>query len=265
MSEHPAWVWEITHPVLGHIQVIEAGFEKLCEFDPGFPEPSKTISILHTIKWKGIGQRAIAGGKRSVLVLVDATPTARFERPSNVRFVLGAKCKPEVFSPMRPKRTKNYGVIQANPFSEIIEIKLCTTEGVVFLEPPKGSPAAQRYQEMEQTPIKRLLYPLLGGLGKVGWAILALIFVPLLKQLVGLLPTINVPNIPWPAFHLPAIPWPNIHLPKLPAWTVWALDNSNLWMPLVVGVVIGLIAYRDHKRSRKTDNHGMKATIRRTN
>lgn len=262
MDSSPCWVWEITHPAFGHIQVIEAGFETLREYNPDFPEPREDICLFSAVRFNNIDQRVAAGGKRSILVLVDGAPTARFERPINARFAFDAKCEPGKFSPERPIVARNYGIIQANPFREIMEIKLRTSQGVVILEPPSGTPAARRHQAMEGSPMKRLLYPLLGGMGKVVWAFALLIVGPLLSKLLGFLPSISLPNIPWPDIPWPSIPWPNFslprfHVPELPPWVIWMLDHTKFWMPIVAGLVIGLIAYWDHKRSRKTRQRWM--------
>ena len=135
------------------------------------------------------------------------------------------------------------------------------------LTPPPGSRAARRYQAMEQSPWKRWALPMGAGLSKAGWALLVLVVLGpaasyLMKMLGKLLamipwPHINWPNIPWPHIDWPDIPWPDIPWPHislphvdLPEWLVWMADHPKLWVPIVVGVGLGVGAVRRNRRSR---------------
>ena len=162
----------------------------------------------------------------------------------------------------------------------LIQVGVKTKNSFIFFDPPAGAPAAKRAAKMEASPVRRWLYPLLGGLGKSGWAIFAFLVVPILGKILAallapiieflqrLIPDINWPEIPWPEIRLPKIPWPDINwptipwpqidlpsLPELPDWLVWLLDHPKFWVPIVMGAVVGIIAVRNARRSQKEKLH----------
>lgn len=165
----------------------------------------------------------------------------------------------------------------------LIQVGVKTKDSFIFFDPPAGTPAAERAAKMEASPVRRWLYPLLGGLGKSGWAIFAFLVMPILGKLIAallapiieflkrLIPDIDWPQIPWPQIRLPKIPWPDINwptipwpqinlpslptLPELPDWLVWLLDHPKFWLPIVVGIVVGIIAVRNARRSQKEKLH----------
>lgn len=168
-----------------------------------------------------------------------------------------------------------------------IQIGVRTKDSFIFFDPPPGTVGARRAAKMEASPVKRWLYPLLGGLGKSGWAILVFLLAPVLSKfftwlftliltpivaaiqfLLGLLPDIHWPDIhwpkiPWPKINWPAIPWPDIHLPTInlptpPDWVLWMLDHPKFWIPAVIGVVVGVVAIRNARRSRKEKLHAQR-------
>lgn len=154
-------------------------------------------------------------------------------------------------------------------------LRLATIEaGGVTLEmnAPPGSKGAQRLQAMEVSPFKRWFYPLLTGLGKSGWAIFALVVLPLLGKIIEPLirwlaqfipdwdinipwPHINWPHIdiPWPDINVPSIPWPDWQLPHwdMPWIMELALEYPKVWVPIVLGIVFGISSVRRGKRSRE--------------
>jgi len=156
----------------------------------------------------------------------------------------------------------------ANSFLRLAAIEA----GGVTLEmnAPPGSKGAKRLQAMEESPFKRWFYPLLTGLGKSGWAIFALVVLPLLGKIIEpiirwlaqFIPDWDI-NIPWPDINLPSIPWPDINLPSIP-WPDWqlphwdmpwivelALEYPKVWVPVVLGIVFGISSVRRGKRSRE--------------
>lgn len=162
----------------------------------------------------------------------------------------------------------------------LIQVGVKTKDSFIFFDPPTGTPAAERAAKMEASPVRRWLYPLLGGLGKSGWAIFAFLVMPLLGKLIAallapiieflkrLIPDIDWPEIPWPQIRLPKIPWPDINwptipwpqinlpsLPEFPDWLVWLLNHPKFWLPIVVGIVVGIIAVRNARRSQKEKLH----------
>ena len=154
-------------------------------------------------------------------------------------------------------------------------LRLATIEaGGVTLEmnAPPGSKDAQRLQAMEESPFKRWFYPLLTGLGKSGWAIFALVVLPLLGKIIEPIirwlaqfipdwdinipwPHINWPHIdiPWPDINLPSIPWPDWQLPHwdLPWIVELALEYPKVWIPIVLGIVFGISSVKRGKKSRE--------------
>lgn len=118
---------------------------------------------------------------------------------------------------------------------------------------------------MDQSPWKRIVYPLMSGLGKSGWAIFALVIGPLIMRLIGafitwilsFFPPIHWPSIPWPTIHWPHIPWPDIHFPHipwphvdLPWWLTWMLEHPKVWTPILLALFWGVAASRNAKKSK---------------
>lgn len=119
---------------------------------------------------------------------------------------------------------------------------------------------------MEASPWKRVVYPLAGGFGKAGWAVAMLVLLPLIGRPVGWLwglvepylpsipwPDVRLPRIPWPDWNLPSIPWPDIDLPDvtLPAWVEVVMDYQKIWLPILLGLLVGFIAWRRQKKARR--------------
>ena len=147
----------------------------------------------------------------------------------------------------------------------------------VSMSAPQGSVGAKRIAAMESSPLKAFLLPLVVGLGKTGWLIAVLLLGPVfaaaIKWLKSLFPDVHInwpqlninwpdinipwPDINWPQFH---IPWPDIHIPfpDISGWPVWDwlawLDDHSLLKPLLVGIVVGTIAFRRYRRSAKAKN-----------
>lgn len=141
-------------------------------------------------------------------------------------------------------------------------IRVKDDHGWVNFDPPAGSKAEKRLEEMEASPFKRWLYPVIGGVGKGGWTLVALVLLPMLGRL---LPDWHLPDIPWPEINLPSINWPeinlsDINLPEfhLPGWLDPVLpvldflaEYSKVWVPAVVGIVVGILAVRNNRKSKE--------------
>ena len=167
-----------------------------------------------------------------------------------------------------------------NPLGEIMSAFYKEDkETVLALEPPEDSRSARRFTEMQESPWKGFFYPMIAGTSKAGWAIFVFIVLPLLGRIVdwllGLLPDFNIPwpsiplpHIPWPSISLPHIPWPHIswpHIPwphwnlpslplphiTLPDWVVFLIDHPRMWVPIVIGLVVGVTAWRNHRKSER--------------
>ena len=134
---------------------------------------------------------------------------------------------------------------------------------MVHSDPPPGTEAEARLAGIAASPWKRVLYPIAGGVGKSGWAIAMIVLIPILGRLIN--PVIDwiserMPDvdIPWPDISLPSIPWPDITLPSinlpevdLPGWVEFLLEYSKVWIPLLIGVALAMVAVRHSRKSRR--------------
>lgn len=50
---------------------------------------------------------------------------------------------------------------------------------------------------------------------------------------------------------LPHIDVPSPALPEVPEWVLWLVEYSKIWVPVVIGVAVGALALRNHRRSEK--------------
>lgn len=158
----------------------------------------------------------------------------------------------------------------------ITEVTLTKGTRQLFFTPSPGTWGAERRRQMDISPSKRVLYPLMAGMGKAGWAIAVFVGGPLVARaiswLLSLLPDFDLPDIPWPDIHIPwphiHIPWPDIHipwphfsipwpdlppLPELPAWLVWLMEHPKMWLPIIIGLAMGILALYNAK---KQPSHG---------
>jgi hypothetical protein len=118
--------------------------------------------------------------------------------------------------------------------------------------PPPGSLAA-RLQAFERDhprlwasrhvvlAVLKVLVALLGFA-----AFIRLLIAPVLSWLRGLLPAIDLPEIPWPDIDLPDIPWPDIDLPELvlPHWLRVVLGTAKFWVPVLVAIAVAVAEVR---------------------
>lgn len=152
--------------------------------------------------------------------------------------------------------------IQSTLLGDILSVQLREGLSVVEFDPPPGSRGAKRQAAMEASGVRRILYPLMGGLGKAGMAIFFLVVFPLLARL---LPDwgVDLPEVHLPQIHLPVPEFPQIHLPvptlpewdidvpPLPGWLVTLLEYDQVWKPILFGLVVGLITVRNHRKSQR--------------
>ena len=97
-----------------------------------------------------------------------------------------------------------------------------------------------------------------GSLGSLLILLLPLLrplFDPVIDWIAERMPDID---IPWPDNSLPSIPWPDITLPaidlpavKLPGWVEFLLEYSKVWVPLVIGVALAVLAVRHSRKTRQ--------------
>lgn len=218
---------------------------------------------------------------RQLLVRRDGVTIARYKSLENQKIDLGkteATVKAGKYGGEMTLSAPYLGWTSNFLDSWMIEVKVKDDEGVVNFDPPEGSRAAKRWEAMEESPFKRWFFPLITGLGKGGWALAVIVLGPLASRLISWLlsfvpdwdidipwPDINLPSIPWPDINLPSIPWPEINLPSIP-WPDWHMpewmepilrvvefmaDYSKVWVPVVIGIAVGLMAVKNNKKSKE--------------
>ncbi|WPF68093.1 hypothetical protein [Corynebacterium sp. 21KM1197] len=300
-------VWEIDHPELGQLRVCMGRAERLREIDPGFPTEDNEESedseggseedstdnaaaarkIAAEAEKKGKGKQArllnflagISEGTPAVLVTRDEAVVARYAQLDERKIPLDKKAAEKleegsytlnITTPSRPRLVMDTGFWDGWVKSIYVQD---AHGGTVDIIPPEGSRAQKYYRAMEQSPWKRLVYPLLGGMGKAGWAVGVLVLGPLISRLISwllsLFPDVSLPSIPMPDISLPSIslpsislpsipwldiPWPDISLPSItvPEWVKVIVEHEKIWLPLLVGLVVGVISLRRARKARST-------------
>lgn len=254
-----AETWSIPHPSLGRIEVVTGTGEELHALDPGFPRGKPTSTT------------------RRLLVRAGGTVVARRKTLGNVKVDLSkATLGDEGKLPAAGEYGHPEGIVRplleiesnwADTWVRSVTVRVRDT--VVLLDAPAGSRAAERQAAMERSAFKRWLYPTLAGVGKGGWAMGVIIFGPLVAGLLRrlwqwlsqYLPDwhITLPSIPWPditlpSVTLPSIPWPDISLPSwdAPWWVDFLAEYSKVWVPVLIGIAVGVAAIRNHRRSERT-------------
>ncbi|WP_420100278.1 hypothetical protein [Corynebacterium sp.] len=272
--------WTITHPSLGRIEVSTGTEDELRALDPDFPQGRKAR--------KGRQGKQSSASPR-LLVRVEGTVVARKKSLSNTKIDLSEKTLDD---PGKRPDAGEFGHQEAvlKPFLEIESnwadswirtVTVRVRDSVVLLDAPAGSRAAKRQEAMERSAFKRWLYPLLGGIGKGGWALGIIVLGPLVVGLLRrlwqwlsqYLPDweINLPSIPWPdidlpSISLPSIPWPDLTLPNwdAPWWVGFLAEYSKVWVPVLIGIGIGIVAIRNHRRSEWTKREWEETQAART-
>lgn len=251
--------WQGAHPTCGLVEVYVGTPEELREIDPRFPEK--------------------ASGK-PYLVCVDGKVIARESSLQDRKIGLGENELAKAEEKLQKKDfyseigvTKPYVKLDTGLFGWLRMATVYGGGATLELDPPEGSKAAKRVREMEESPFKRWLYPLLAGMGKGGWAVFAIVVMPLLGRLIDRIldwllqfvpdweipwPEINLPDINWPEINLPEInlpeiPWPDWELPHWGApWIVeMAVEYSKVWIPIVIGIALGISSIRAGKKTRE--------------
>ena len=82
----------------------------------------------------------------------------------------------------------------------------------------------------------------------------------MIEWLARLFPDFTIPPLPdlylpvtnFPALYLP-VPHLNVPpLPELPAWVDTVMEYRKMWLPIVIGIGVGIIALRNYRRSEET-------------
>ena len=266
--------WSLNHPEYGLIEV-RVGFDRdFAAEDPSWPgdETDKpgTLATAESSLKERIKLWTNNPAER-MEVRVDGAVQHRYNDVNSTRLPLfGDGPKDELETPMLVglDRAKPHLKLQVSSLDELLSVEFREGDTVVEFDPPAGSRGARRRETMESSELKRTLIPMAEGLGKGGWALAVLVLGPIISRfvswLLGFLPDWDLPDFPdiqLPHMDLPVpslpelnLPMPDIDLPELPEvpeWALWLLEYSKIWVPVIIGIVIGVVALRNHRRSER--------------
>ena len=264
--------WVLHHPERGRIEVhtgFDSDFRALDPAWPGEPDADK-VGVRPEIE-ASLRSRARArlhNPPMRMEFVVDGAVQQQYDAVESGRFPLYGEGAKDSLSPtvsIGVDRQKPHLKITANAFKDILAIEYREGSTVVEFDPPAGSRGEKRRDTMESSSLKRTLIPMAEGLGKGGWALAVVLLGPLVGRfiawLLSFLPDWELPDITLPHTDLPlpklpqtrlptpTIPFPDITLPQLPEWLEWLAEYSKVWVPVVIGIVVGIVALRNHKRS----------------
>lgn len=258
-------IWRLDHPEAGLLEV-ERGYDAEFAEQGEWPKEPKEFTpvfgdapFIHRIQlWR-------KNPAPRMQMVVNGEVRSRHDKPRGGRYSLQKNLENDLsFSENSAPLTKPYVDIQATPFGEIQDVYYRDGEEAVAFDPPPGSLGEKRRRAMEESPFKRVLYPLLGGLGKSGWAIAMIVLAPIISRILSrLLPDWELPDVDFPEIYLPLpnllnLPEPpQITLPAPqfavhfvpPEWVVFLMDYSRVWMPIVIAIAFGVMAVRNAKKS----------------
>lgn len=264
-------VWALEHPELGAIRV-ERGYDaEFAELYPDWPTPAEgdIREIRHTPTEASIRERLSdlsANPPVRLQVSVAGRVVARYLMVSSGRIPLTEPSREMRGSFVVSDRSRPHLSIEASFFDDLLSVDYREGPTVVEFDPPPGSRGEKRRREMESSAFKRVVYPLATGLGKGGWALAALILGPIVGRVIErivdwlrqFVPDVEVPGIYLPVPQLPQIylptprvPFPEIAWPQLPAWLLFLLGYSKIWVPVLAGLVVGVLAIRNHRKSER--------------
>ena len=272
--------WVLDHPDYGRIEV-RSGFDKdFLALDPEWPgEPPEKFkddpdagerAPADAKPWSRLGEFRKNPPLR-LQVLVDGEVQHQYDNidQGSARIPLhgpGKKDKLELFVNFGTDRSKPHLRLQVNTFKDILQIEFREGSTVVEFDPPAGSRGERRRAMMQSSPVRRTAIPIIEGLGKSGWAIAVLVLSPLIGRFLDWLlqfmpdwelPEFTLPHVDLPVPDLPQVtlPTPNIDLPNLPSlpplpeWVELIMEYSKIWVPIVVGIVVGVVALRNYRKS----------------
>ena len=268
--------WSLNHPEYGLIEV-RVGFDRdFAAEDASWPgEGADKPGTLATAEssFKERIQLWSKNPTERMEVRVDGAVQHRYNDVNSTRLPLfGDGPKDELETPMLVglDRSKPHLKLRVSGLDELLSVEFREGDTVVEFDPPAGSRGAHRRETMESSELKRTLIPMAEGLGKGGWALAVLLLGPILsrflKWLLGFLPDWDLPDLPdWQLPHmnlpvpelpelnlpLPDINWPDLDLPEVPEWVLWLLEYTRIWLPVVIGIVAGVVVLRNHKRSER--------------
>ena len=258
-------IWRLGHPEAGLLEV-ERGYDaEFAERGEWPKEPKEFTPVLGDAPFIRRIQLWRKNPAPRMQIVVNGEVRSRHDKPRGGRYSLQKNLENDLsFSENSAPLTKPYVDIQATPFGEIQDVYYRDGEEAVAFDPPPGSLGEKRRRAMEESPFKRVLYPLLGGLGKSGWAIAMIVLAPIISRILSrLLPDWELPDVDFPEIYLPLPNLPNLPEPpqitlpapqfavhfEAPEWVVFLMDYSRVWMPIVIAIAFGVMAVRNAKKS----------------
>ncbi len=286
--------WSLNHPERGLIEV-ERGYDaEFLELYPRWPAPPEKEEdkekakkknrkgeddlpeIVHLPNTASLKERAtvwIHNPTPRIQIKIDGKPIRRFNSVKNGRYPLVKHLSNELEEPVTTiKSDQPLLKITKSAFGDILDIDYREGDTIVEFDAPAGSFGEKRKKAMEESSTKRVLFPMLAGIGKSGWFIAMIVIGPIVGRiidwLISLLPDwdIDLPDLPpIPDITLPLpnppqidLPVPNFDflpefdLPQAPDWVIFLMEYSKAWVPILIGIVLGIIALRNHKKSEET-------------
>lgn len=257
-------IWRLDHPEAGTLEV-QRGYDAEFAEQGEWPKDSRDFTpLLGDASFIDRIQLWRKNPSPRMQIVVDGQVRSRHDKPRGGRYSLRQKIKSELsFSENSAPRTEPYLDVQATPLGELQDVYYRDGEEAVAFDPPAGSLGEKRRQAMEESPFKRVLYPLLGGLGKSGWALAVFVLGPLISRILSrLLPDWQLPDVDFPEIYLPVLELPTppqITLPaphfavhfEPPEWVVFLMDYSRVWIPIVLAIAFGVMAVRNAKKSEE--------------
>ena len=268
--------WALNHPELGLIE-LEVGYDsEFLEIDPTWPEsPEEDEDITPVTADSGIKERFAAlmtNPSIRARILLNGQVLHRLSSINSARYALKDSVEEGKLTAENVglNRAEPHLKVTSNLFKDVLEVEFRQGSEIALFDPPAGSRGEKRREAMESSTLKRVGLPILAGLGKGGWAITVIVLAPLVSRLVkwllSFLPEfdISMPSLPkLPQIELPTpnmphinVPTPNINIditmPELPGWVVFLLDYSKVWVPILIGIAVGIFALRNYKKSEAT-------------
>lgn len=270
--------WTLQHPELGRIE-IRTGFDNefLAE-DPSWPEQlperfAKDPDAITPVPAYGPPWQRVRALKNKpptrVEVRVNGEVQNRYSDLDSGRIPLFGTGPGETLPPMMHigiDRAKPHLKLVVSPFKELLQVEFREGDRVVEFDPPEGTRGEKRRNAMQSSSFKRTVIPMLEGLGKGAWAVIVLVLAPVISRFFDWLgqylpdwqmPDITLPHLDLPVPNLPQLDlptpnWPGLNLPDLPEmpmWVEWLVEYSKIWVPVVLGIVVGILALRNHRKS----------------
>ncbi|MEB8327295.1 hypothetical protein NGF75_15045 [Dietzia kunjamensis] len=256
-------IWRLDHPQYGRLEFAVGRPDQVHAVDPGYPLRRKPEGDRR----KSEGEAAEPSPLQSpgCALLRDGVTVARARQISDKKYPLDAdppepgKHSTVVASVSGPRVQVRTSIMD----TAVRQVVFREGRDVVHFDPPPGSAAEARQDAIAASPWKRVAYPVAAGLGRSGWAIAVIVLLPLIGRVLEpvvewILERLPDIDIPWPDISVPSIPWPDISLPSIslpevtvPGWVEFLLEYSKVWVPLVAGVAIAVLAVRHSRRSRE--------------